>query len=1099
MEKKNLILLGVLGALVLIFCAGMAIDTSVNVTEKGINETDLSTAEAGITYSITINCSGIDNKIRIYGMDYIPQGGIQVFELEEGTYSLQGALVGVFAHFEVNSSGVVLYDSTLEGGVFLGEGSSMLTVIGHSITVDATDVDQGICLGHWGYDSFMDWTEPGNTTTYKLVATGQYTYGLETYITWRFANFYILPTGAVFYDNSQIGIIEGNGTDTVKPVGHSITIDATDVDQDICLGHWGYNVFMGWTEPGNTTTYNLVVSGVGTYKLETWITWEFTTFDVLPTGVLFYDNSQVGIIEGNGTNTVKVVGHSITVDATDVDQDICLGHWGYDTFIDWTESGNTTTYNLVASGQNSRNSYKLETWVTWHFASFDVLPTGVVFYDNSQVGIIEGNGTDTVKPVGHSITIDATGVDLDICLGHWTSNGFMGWTEAGNTTTYNLVASGQNSRYTYVLETWVTWHFASFDVLPTGVVFYDNSRVGIIEGNGTDTVKPIGHSITIDATEVDQDICLGHWTSNGFMGWTGAGNTTMYNLVASGQNSRYSYVLETWINWKFAYFDVLPTGVVSYDNSLIGVVRGNNTSILTVIGHPITVDNTLMTKNVSVSWVGDPNIFLGFTEPGEKRTYYLIANTQHAYPVYVENGKIGDFRVFSDQSCSPNEFITAYGTIFINYNYDDEPPATEIILSGTIGYNGWYTSDIQVTLTAIDEVSGVERTEYSFDGSNWIEYSGIFLVSAEGISTIFYRSIDEAGNVEIIKEIDIKIDKTQPDTQLEMSTYNIDLLGDIYITSSTEFSLTASDLTSGVETIYYRINSGAWCEYSSVFTLYSNGLYTIEYYSVDAAGNEESVNSITVNLANFEVNSYLSKGEDDPITFFDIIFTRSKQTGEYKLVATNPGQIFHITEVTNHWLTSIDTLTIEVIIPDDFIMKGSEPIHVYLDGVDITLNCLIEGNLITVQDVPSGSSIKVVVHLDYGLKGMVYANIDDFGMVGYVFETLVSGINGVNGLEQSTQHTATIITHQKKTTAIAGYVYNTNGEFLEGLTVKLYQNGVLIGTTTTDENGFYYFIDIDEGDCEVHVLYDDQNEIQVATASKNELEEVNFELLYDPL
>ena len=114
-------------------------------------------------------------------------------------------------------------------------------------------------------------------------------------------------------------------------------------------------------------------------------------------------------------------------------------------------------------------------------------------------------------------------------------------------------------------------------------------------------------------------------------------------------------------------------------------------------------------------------------------------------------------------------------------------------------------------------------------------------------------------------------------------------------------------------------------------------------------------------------------------------------------------------------------------------------------------------------------------------------------------ETLVSGINGFKGLEQFSEVSATLITHQKKTTAIAGYVYNTNGEFLEGLTVKLYQNGVLIRTTTTDENGFYYFIDIEEGDYEVHVLYDDTNEIQVATASKNELEDVNFELLYDPL
>ncbi|MHA1235923.1 MAG: hypothetical protein ACTSQL_12685 [Promethearchaeota archaeon] len=113
MEKKNLILLGVLGALILIFCAGMAMDTSATTTDEGLNKTHLTTADAGTTYSITIDCSGVDNKIRIYGMSYIPQGGIQVFDLEEGTYSLQGGGVGVFAHFEVNSSGVVLFIRSL--------------------------------------------------------------------------------------------------------------------------------------------------------------------------------------------------------------------------------------------------------------------------------------------------------------------------------------------------------------------------------------------------------------------------------------------------------------------------------------------------------------------------------------------------------------------------------------------------------------------------------------------------------------------------------------------------------------------------------------------------------------------------------------------------------------------------------------------------------------------------------------------------------------------------------------------------------------------------------------------------------------------------
>ncbi|MHA2051734.1 MAG: OmpL47-type beta-barrel domain-containing protein [Promethearchaeota archaeon] len=1201
MEKKNLIILGVLSVVILIFCAAMAIDSS-DTTEEGLDKSHLSTSGAGTTYSITIDVSRVDNHIRIYGMDFIPRGGVQVFNLEEGSYSLQGGLVGVFAHFEVNSSGVVSYDSTLEGSVLLGESTPILTVIGHSVTIDATGVDQAICLGHWGYDSFIGWTGPGNTTTFKLAVSGQYRYVLETYNTWWFTSFDVLPTGMVSYDNSQVGIIEGNGTNTVKPVGYSIIVDATGVDQAICLGHWGYNSFIGWTEPGNTTTFKLVAAGQNSrhsYGLETYNTWGFTGFDVLPTGVIFYDNSQVGIIEGNGTNTVKPVGHSITVDATGVDQAIGLGYWrSTESFMGWTGPGNTTTYNIVASGENSRYTYSLWTIFTWEFTSFDVLPTGVISYDNSQEGIIEGNGTNTVKPVGHTITVDATGVDQAIGLGYWReTESFMGWTGPGNTTKYNLVASGENSRYTYSLWTIFTWEFTSFDILPTGAIFYDNSQVGIIEGNGTNTVKPVGHTMTVDATGVDQAIGFGYWASTeSFMGWTGPGNTTTYNLVASGENSRYTYGLWTWVTWGFTSFDILPTGAIFYDNSQVGIIegngtntvkpvghaitidtsevdvqigvqnwaytesflgwtearglrtyylvaseqtphkyslyanygnlfihftvkasgditydeiyegilKGNNTSILTPIGHPITVDNTQMTKNVSVSWVGDPYHFLGFTEPGEKRTYYLLANTQYTtYPVYVEWGKIGNFRVFSNKSCSPNEFLTPDGTIYITYAYDDEPPLTEITLSGTTGNNGWYTSNVYVDLTATDEGTGVEITEYSFDGSNWIDYSGTILVNAEGIATIFYRSIDEADNIETVKEIDIKIDKTHPDTQLDLSLYYEDLLGDIFVTSSTELSLTVIDSTSGIDTINYRIDGGSWCEYSNVFNLVSNGLYTIEYYSLDIAGNEELVNSITVHVSDLGINSYISKGEYNPISYFDVIFTKSKQTGEYKLVATNPGQIFYIIELVNNWPVPMELLNIEATIPGDFVLKGSTPIHIYLDGLDITGDCIISGTLITLQNVASGSGIKIVIHLDYGLKGTTYISLEEFGMVGYMFETITSGNNGDpliidDGLEQTLQHSATLITHQKKTTAIAGYVFDLNGNPIEGAEVQLWTDNTFCGSFITDENGFYYFIDIAEGVYEVRVYFDGiLKGMQVATASKNELTQVDFEIIYE--
>jgi len=83
---------------------------------------------------------------------------------------------------------------------------------------------------------------------------------------------------------------------------------------------------------------------------------------------------------------------------------------------------------------------------------------------------------------------------------------------------------------------------------------------------------------------------------------------------------------------------------------------------------------------------------------------------------------------------------------------DTTPPTTTAMLSGTLGNNGWYTSDVQVTLTAADNAggSGVAKTEYSFDGANWNLYSTPFTISSEGNTTVYYRSTDNAGNVEVV-------------------------------------------------------------------------------------------------------------------------------------------------------------------------------------------------------------------------------------------------------------------------------------------------------------------------------------------------------------
>jgi uncharacterized lipoprotein YddW (UPF0748 family) len=120
------------------------------------------------------------------------------------------------------------------------------------------------------------------------------------------------------------------------------------------------------------------------------------------------------------------------------------------------------------------------------------------------------------------------------------------------------------------------------------------------------------------------------------------------------------------------------------------------------------------------------------------------------------------------------------------------------------GSNGWYTGDVTVTLSAADNCSGVARTEFSIDGGiTWQLYSGSIVVSTEGITTINFRSIDRAGNIETAQSLMIKIDKTAPTITLSANpsiiwppngkTVTVDIKGD------------ATESISGLERVSYVV------------------------------------------------------------------------------------------------------------------------------------------------------------------------------------------------------------------------------------------------------------------------------------------------------
>ncbi len=118
-----------------------------------------------------------------------------------------------------------------------------------------------------------------------------------------------------------------------------------------------------------------------------------------------------------------------------------------------------------------------------------------------------------------------------------------------------------------------------------------------------------------------------------------------------------------------------------------------------------------------------------------------------------------------DTPASDTQTLVSKGTIAFTGMYNDTiPPATTATLSGTPGNNGWNISNVTVILSAVDNNggSGVKKTEYSFDGSNWNTYTVPFIITTEGTTTVYYRSIDNAGNVESAKNQTVKIDKTLP-------------------------------------------------------------------------------------------------------------------------------------------------------------------------------------------------------------------------------------------------------------------------------------------------------------------------------------------------
>ena len=164
---------------------------------------------------------------------------------------------------------------------------------------------------------------------------------------------------------------------------------------------------------------------------------------------------------------------------------------------------------------------------------------------------------------------------------------------------------------------------------------------------------------------------------------------------------------------------------------------------------------------------------------------------------------------------------------------DSTDPETLATLSGTLGANDWYVSQVNVTLAATDDLSGISSIHYRVDGGDWKTYSSTIQLTVDGIHKFEFYATDDYGNDEDIQTATVKIDRAPSTSIATINGQKVTIAGD-------------DGNGSGVDKIFYRIDGSNWLTYSSSINVTAAGDHTIEYYSVDKAGNIEGINTIVV-------------------------------------------------------------------------------------------------------------------------------------------------------------------------------------------------------------------------------------------------------------
>jgi hypothetical protein len=414
-------------------------------------------------------------------------------------------------------------------------------------------------------------------------------------------------------------------------------------------------------------------------------------------------------------------------------------------------------------------------------------------------------------------------------------------------------------------------------------------------GSAYSTIRSI--EVTVDNTPPSTQLIIGDPRYfNGTL-WT-VGTSTEFTLASDDGNG--SGVSDTWHyishegamvqNWIDDTVFTLSWGEGNY--TIQYYAEDNLTNMETINTTTVYLDSTPPETNMEISppkyrinasdsWNVTPDSIFTLT-PSEH--YSGIQTTW-----YTVDGEYFEDVTFDISAFNDGPHTITWGSIdYLGNNesgnmetviLDSEPPQIGLNITGqkyrANNNNSWnVTKSTLFTINPLDFYSGINFTWYTIDGLYYEEGNFTLNKSFDGHHVIHYGACDFLGNNLTGNYLTVYLDSRHPTTNAEPDEqkYRSSTKHNWNVTESTVFNLISEDEYSGVHKTWYILN-GTYFE-NDMFTLEGlpNGTYTIEIGSIDNLGQNETQNSITVNLDMRPPTTKLiinqpkySENSDDPV------------------------------------------------------------------------------------------------------------------------------------------------------------------------------------------------------------------------------------------